>query len=201
MSEFDKAVPGARRKVVRRGRRINRWNAKRRQTFLAVLSQTANVKRAAERAKMSLPSAYDLKKRDPAFAAAWRAALETGYSELELSLIRQSIEGSERIERVEIGAERALKYVKTVRSYPFAVAMWLLRAHRAEVLAQREAEGRQHQDEDVGARVRAHMDLVRARLLGAEDRLVLHRDPDAGADGGADAGADGGADERAADGD
>ena len=44
-----------------------------------VLTETANVSQSARDAGVSVAAAYDLKRRDPAFAAAWREALEAGF--------------------------------------------------------------------------------------------------------------------------
>lgn len=167
-----------------------RWTAKRRALFLAVLTDSANVRQSAAAAGMSLTAAYDLKARDPAFARAWREALETGYSEVELALLRQSLHGSERTEMVEEGEEKTLKYVKTVRSFNFTVAVRLLMAHREEVLAfRRERDGEAVPAQDATARLENYLAEIRARLAEAEDA-----GPDAdGAPGEAD-GADGAGD-------
>jgi hypothetical protein len=180
MSKTDKPAPSAGRTIVRKRR--NRWNEKRRQTFLMVLTETANVRQSAARAKMSLSAAYLLKERDPAFARAWREALEVGFSELEMLLLRDSIEGTERVEWMEIGPERELKYVKTIKSRPLAVGIRLFNAHREEVLAfRRERDAARDGGSDVGARVRAHMDEVRDRMIA--QGLVPESDDEQGHDG------------------
>jgi hypothetical protein len=62
-----------------RPRNIRRdgWTAERQLGFLAALSQTSNVTRAAHAVGMSRESAYRLRARDPhgLFAAAWDGAL------------------------------------------------------------------------------------------------------------------------------
>ena len=52
------------------------WNAGKAVTFIVSLAATRSVTLAAFEAGMSRKSAYALKRRDPAFDAAWRAALE-----------------------------------------------------------------------------------------------------------------------------
>ena len=47
-------------------------------TFIVTLAATRSVTLAASEARMSRKSAYALKSRDPAFAAAWVAALDAG---------------------------------------------------------------------------------------------------------------------------
>jgi hypothetical protein len=147
-------------------RRCLRWTQRRSERFLEELGRSLNVRHSAARIGMSVSSAYRRKQRDPAFARAWAEALDMAYAELEMELLRQSLEGSVRTEEVRDG-DGVLKQVKTVRSYPHGLAVRLLMAHREEVLAFRLASAQRQGEADVGARVRAHMDLVRARILGS----------------------------------
>lgn len=59
----------------RRPRRSGEWTPERAVTFIVTLAATASVTLAARAAGMSRKSAYALKGRDRAFAAAWTAAL------------------------------------------------------------------------------------------------------------------------------
>lgn len=175
MSDQESPARPAGRTVVRKGK-IKRWNEKRRQTFLAMLSETANVRRSARRVGLSKTAAYALKKRDPAFAQAWAEALEMGYSELEMTLLRQSVEGTERVERMNVGEEGELKYVKTVHSYPLTVAVRLFLAHRQEVLAYRQArDGVEEPRESAMERARKWIDEIRSRLAANEARLQAEK--------------------------
>lgn len=154
--------------IVAPKRKRNRWNERRRQIFLAELADTGSVRSAAAKAKMSYASAYLLKHRDPAFERSWREALEIGFSELELSLLRQAIEGTERIETMttfEDGQEGRIKYEKRVRSHPLTVAMRLYNSHREEVMAFRAERALEQDEAEVEARVKAQMDEVRGRLI------------------------------------
>ncbi|HWJ71204.1 MAG TPA: hypothetical protein VNS79_14270 [Sphingobium sp.] len=154
------------------GKSRARWNGKRKSLFLAALTDTANVRKSAAAAGMSLTAAYDLKARDPAFAQAWREALEIGYSEVELMLLRESLHGSERTEMVEEGAEKTLKYVKTVRSFNFPVAMRLFMAHREEVLAFRRArDGDEAPEQGATERLQRYLDEIRMRLAECEAEI------------------------------
>ena len=58
-----------------RRRRPGGWTAAKAVTFIVTLAAHRNVTLAAARAGMSRKAAYVLKGREPAFAAAWRAAL------------------------------------------------------------------------------------------------------------------------------
>lgn len=59
----------------RRPRRAHEWSDARIVTFIVTLAAYRSVTLAAARAGMSRKSAYALKGRNPAFAAAWLAAL------------------------------------------------------------------------------------------------------------------------------
>lgn len=168
-----------------------RWNGRRRALFLAALTETANVRRSAKTAGMSLAAAYALKRRDPAFARAWKEALEIGYNEVEMALLRESLNGSERVETVQEGVNKTLKYIKTVRSFNFSVAVRLFMAHRAEVLAFRRERG----DEAAAAtgtieETEHYLALIRARLGGAEDEVAAGGEIGSGGEQGVVAAAD-----------
>ena len=60
----------------RRPRRSHEWDAGKVVTFIVTLAATHSVTLATREAGMSRKSAYALKDRDPAFAAAWNAALK-----------------------------------------------------------------------------------------------------------------------------
>lgn len=60
----------------RRPRRSGEWTNDKAVTFIVTLAASRSVTLAARRAGMSRKSAYALKARDPAFAAAWRAAID-----------------------------------------------------------------------------------------------------------------------------
>lgn len=59
----------------RRPRRAHEWSAAKAVTFIVTLAASQSVTLAARAAGMSRKSAYALKARDSAFAAAWAAAL------------------------------------------------------------------------------------------------------------------------------
>lgn len=60
---------------LRRPHRSGEWTGGAAVTFIVTLAATRSVTLAARAARMSRKSAYALKSRDPAFAAAWAAAL------------------------------------------------------------------------------------------------------------------------------
>jgi hypothetical protein len=152
------------------GRRLRAggWTVTRQRRFLTALERSLNVSESARIAGTTAKSAYDFKRRDPEFARAWRAALDKGYCELELTLLRQAVHGSERTETVIDGKAGEIRQIKTVHSYPQAMAMRLLLAHRAEVEAFREVPSSDKQvSSDVIALVRSEMMALRERFGGA----------------------------------
>lgn len=62
----------------RRPRRSGEWTETKAVTFIVTLAASQSVTLAARAAGISRKSAYALKSRDPAFAAAWTAAIAAG---------------------------------------------------------------------------------------------------------------------------
>lgn len=142
-----------------------RWSKARTDRFLEVLAATTNVSEAARAAGMTASSAYERKRRDKTFAALWAEALEIGFAELEMLLLRQALMGSERTETVTDSDSGKVRQIKTVHSYPVAVAMRLLIAHREEVERYRSARGVDPAvASDAAERVRAELKRIRERL-------------------------------------
>ena len=71
--------------VVRAGK--GRWSTGGERAFIEELLATANVKAAARAAGVSDVTAYNRRRRWPAFAAAWDEAKAEGYERLEMALI------------------------------------------------------------------------------------------------------------------
>lgn len=84
---------GKNRGIQVRALRSDGWTKARRVQFLHVLGRTCNVRAAAADVGMAWGTAYALKLRDPAFAAAWAAALTDGYDRLEEALLAAAIAG------------------------------------------------------------------------------------------------------------
>lgn len=62
---------------------VSNW----RRTFLICLAETSNIRLASARAGVSPSTAYDLRRRDPDFAAKWADALCDGYDNLEMEML------------------------------------------------------------------------------------------------------------------
>ena len=71
----------------------NRFTPAKRRVFLDHLAASANVSQSAQAAAISGPTAYHTRRRDPAFAAAWQAALTEAYHTLELKLLDTALNG------------------------------------------------------------------------------------------------------------
>lgn len=69
------------------------WTPERKRLFLDELSQGGVVTRAAQGAGMSAPAAYELRNRDPLFAAGWQAALHLARQRLADELLARSLNG------------------------------------------------------------------------------------------------------------
>lgn len=120
--------------------------------FIAHLEQSSSVARSAERAGVSKARAYRARKNEPGFASAWALALERGYEDLEMELLRRLREG-------DLLAQKGAKY-------EFAAAIRLLALHRDDTA--RSHTGRR---EVTAAEIRASIDRkiadIRQRI--AED--------------------------------
>ena len=68
----------------------NRWSNARRDAFLDHLAATCSVTAACRAIESPASSVYYIRRTDPAFAEAWRAALLTGYDRLEGMLLARA---------------------------------------------------------------------------------------------------------------
>ena len=73
--------------------RLAGWSAERQRYFLATLAETGSVHLAASAARLSARSAYKLRTRSPAFAAAWDAALSLAATRLTAIAFDRAING------------------------------------------------------------------------------------------------------------
>jgi hypothetical protein len=141
--------------------------------FFEVLSKTSNVSEAVRAAGLTSGRVYEMKQRDPEFARQWMEALEQGYCELEMLLLRHTLYGAEQVETVEEtssvdtdGNKNTLR-VKTVRTYPHATALRLLTAHRGTVQAYRAAQGEEGDDDALRQDIYARIDALRRKASAA----------------------------------
>jgi hypothetical protein len=79
-------------------RRLAGWSAERQRLFLNMLAETGSVHLAASAARLSARSAYHLRTRSPAFAAAWNAAQQLAVGRLSAVAFDRALNG--RVEQV-----------------------------------------------------------------------------------------------------
>lgn len=87
-----------------------------RETFLATLRETCNVSVAARAAKIGRSTAYDWRRDDPEFAAAWDDAEEEAVDALEMRARERALDSSDRMMEILLKAHRPDKYVDKLRS-------------------------------------------------------------------------------------
>ena len=78
--------------------RLAGWSADRQRMFLCYLAETGSVHLASDGARMTARSAYKLRTRSPAFAAAWDTALQLAVGRLSAIVFDRAING--RVEQV-----------------------------------------------------------------------------------------------------
>ena len=172
----DHAVKASRKKGAGL-RDYTRWTKQRKEAFLDVLAATSNVSEAARAVKMERRGAYVLKAKDAEFAAAWAIALERGYCELEMHLVRQVRDGTLRTEKIYDCEKGEVTHVKLIHSFPLTVGMALLTAHRAQVEEHRLAVLDDGASANAVGQLDGELDRIRARLLAptnlfGEDGLI-----------------------------
>ena len=138
----DAVAESARPRLVERGtggwwqiRRLrrNRFTRARKDGFLGQLAVSADVHASALAAGVCTSTVYSHRAADPAFAAAWRAALDCGVAVLEGRLLEERLAASEpfEVEPGELPAAGAGAEADPVeRDLEFWRAMHLLREHR-----------------------------------------------------------------------
>ncbi|AEG47896.1 hypothetical protein Sphch_0196 [Sphingobium chlorophenolicum L-1] len=150
----------------KRAARSDAWSAESRKIFLETLALTCNVSEAARVVGRNLSTVYYQKRRDPAFARAWKQALSIGHEELKALMLRQALFGTEE-EEIVLDAEGAVKSRKIKRGHPHMVQAILFKAHQQEVAEMLEQEEVEKPDgEDAVMRLRKALELVRERRGG-----------------------------------
>lgn len=99
---------------------------KKREAFLDALSDTASVVSACKVSGLARRTAYDWRRDDEGFAAAWDAALDIGTDALEDEATRRAFEGwDEPVHYQGIATS-------SVRKYSDTLLMFMLKARRPE---------------------------------------------------------------------
>jgi hypothetical protein len=100
------------------------WTKEKELHFLQALSDTCNVKWAAQEAGVSPQRAYERRKSHAAFRSGWIEAIGFAYGRLELILLNRALNGTERIITRRDGSEERMV------DYSNQVALTLLKMHR-----------------------------------------------------------------------
>lgn len=149
--------------------RVDGWTAAKKEKFIAVLAETANVSMAIKAVGMSVPTTYRLRKTSPAFAKAWAEALEIGVAQLEMMVLDKALNGEEK--PIYYGG----KVIGTAPAYSERLAIFLLKAHKPEVYGTAPLTARFRKEptpepvvdaEEARARMLALLDRVSERLDG-----------------------------------
>jgi hypothetical protein len=103
------------------------WTPTIQERFLVALANSGNVRHAAECIKRSPTTCYNHRQRDPAFAAAWDAAMETAMDiVLEPEAFRRAVQGVEK-PVYHLGSQ-----VGTVREYSDTLLIFLMKGWRPD---------------------------------------------------------------------
>jgi hypothetical protein len=97
------------------------------QKFLDALAETCNVSLSCQRAGIGRTVAYDYRKQNKRFAAAWARALEIGVGSLEDEAIRRARDGTDK------GIYHDGKWIATEKRYSDTLLIFLLKAHKPDV--------------------------------------------------------------------
>jgi hypothetical protein len=105
-------------------RKPRAWSKAKAGEFLAVLSETCNVREACRESGVSLSVAYRRRKSDAAFRAGWLEAVGIAYQRLELELLDRAFNGVEKLLTRRDGSEERM------RDYSNQLGLQLLKMHR-----------------------------------------------------------------------
>lgn len=73
--------------------RYARWSKAKVDKFIDELAASGNEQASARKVGMSKEAVYRLRRRDPAFRAAWASAVDQGYAQVEIGMIDEAING------------------------------------------------------------------------------------------------------------
>ncbi|WP_043614259.1 hypothetical protein [Chromobacterium violaceum] len=110
---------------------LTKLTPEKKEKFLEVLADTANVTKAANTIKMARRYMYELKAKDKRFSAAWDDAVVHGTAALEDEAARRAMEGTLR--PVFYKGEKC----GTIREYSDTLLIFLLKARDPEKYADR----------------------------------------------------------------
>ncbi len=138
----------------------NRTSKTRIKLFLDHLSERCNVTEALAVSGLASSSLYRERRDNPAFRAAWDAALEQGYSRLEAELLDRALNGENQQVLNRKGEIVTLKKISN------ALGLALLKLHGVRVAAIRALHGTNHDEHAMEAKI---------AIIKKLDQLARHR--------------------------
>ena len=146
-----------------------RLNRERQKHFVEALAETGNVSAAVKVAGTSRTRAYELRKTDQAFAAAWDEAEQIAADKLEAETWRRAVEG---IEEPLVSAGKLVRdddgQPIAIRRYSDQLLIALLRAHRPEKFRERAAV-----EIDISDRLADRLEAARQRAVMKPQPIVM----------------------------
>jgi hypothetical protein len=144
--------------------RCDSWTEEEIVRFFDTLTDTLNVSEAARECGRSRSGAYRRRATDPGFARAWQSAIDMGYAELEMMLLRELMHGTEIEEKMLDGDGAVVKRrVKRFRDLRTAMAMLDRHAARMDARRAQEGGGDGPQGERAGEKLRKVLEEIRRR--------------------------------------
>lgn len=134
------------------------WTKAKERKFLAVLAETCNVTRACEVVGLSKNGAYQRRRKNAAFRAAWLETIAAAYQQLELVLLDRTFNGTVKIIERHDGTEDRM------REYPNGLGLQLLKMHRATAEEQRALPPAEEEDDELGERLIQKLLRLKERL-------------------------------------
>lgn len=132
--------------------------------FFAELAATCNVALSCRRAAVSQSTVQRHRASDAGFRARWAAAMKAAYQNLELMMLDRAMNGTTKTVTKADGSK------DRTHEYPNAIALTLLRLHRAEG-AVTEPEPSAEDVEEIKARIMRRIGRLRDQLI-ARGELV-----------------------------
>lgn len=156
----------------KRNERKDSLTRAKRPAFLTELEASCNVRRACAAVGVGKDAAYNLRRRDPAFAAAWTAALEQGCENLRALMLSRAM-GTADAELIADNAPAADRPIAEPQPMSDEMRLKVLQICRAA------AEGRQGQSSWPARRIGRTAEQVFASLTAKLDRVEKRMKRDA----------------------
>ena len=145
----------------RRSERETGFTKEKVKKFLETLTESCNVKYAAEQADVAVSTVYRRKAANATFRAAWDQAISVGYSQLEMMLLERALHGVEKPVPVKTGSAAVMRH------YDDRTALALLKQHREIAVAASSARVDSAEHEEACERILSRLRRLKERLDGS----------------------------------